>query len=76
MIDSDDIVAGFLLTIVIFIFGFAIGSAFMYPKYGLPDGVENKLKEDAKINYRSEEKHIGYIISNYYNEVKTDGNNN
>lgn len=76
MNDIDDIVAAFLVAIVIFLIGFSIGSAFMYPKYGLPDGVENKLKEDAKINYRSEEKHIGYIISNYYNEVKTDGNNN
>lgn len=66
----NDIVGDFLVVIVIFIVGFGIGSAFMYPKYGLPDKVENKLKEDAKINYRPEEKHIGYIISNYYKEVK------
>lgn len=76
MSNSEDVITGFLIALILFIIGFGIGSAFMYLKYGLPDRVENKLKEDAKINYRSEEKHIGYIISNYYNEVKTDGNNN
>ena len=70
-----DIIGDIIIAIVILLIGFGIGSAFMYPKYGLPDGVENKLREDAKINYRSEEKHIGYIISNYYGEVKTDGSN-
>lgn len=73
---NNDTSGAVLASIIMFSLGFFLGLAFMYPKYGLPDGVENKLKEDAKINYRSEEKHIGYIISNYYNEVKTDGNNN
>lgn len=76
MIDNDDIVASFLLAVVIFLVGFGIGSAFMYPRYDLSDEVENKLRKDAKINYRPQEKHIGYIISNYYNEVKIDGSNN
>lgn len=72
---SNDDSLGALL-IVIFIIGFFLGLALMYPRYGLSDEVENKLRKDAKINYRPEEKHIGYIISNYYKEVKSDGSNN
>lgn len=76
MNDVNDIAGAFLVAIVIFIIGFGIGLALMYPRYGLSDEVENKLRKDAKINYRPEEKHIGYIISNYYKEVTPDGNNN
>lgn len=73
---NDDNSEAILASIIMFSVGFFLGLALIYPRYGLSDEVENKLRKDAKVNYRPEEKHIGYIISNYYNEVKTDGSNN
>lgn len=67
---SNDNLGAILATMIMFTIGFLLGLALMYPRYGLSDEVENKLRKDAKINYRPEEKHIGYIISNYYKEVK------
>ena len=73
---NDDNSGTILIVILMFTLGFGLGLALMFPRYGLSQLLEDKLREDAKVNYRPEEKHIGYIISNYYKEVKTDGNNN
>lgn len=72
---SDIIFFIFMLALIIFL-GFVIGAYCFTPDYDLSDEIKNKFKSDAKVNYRPEEKHIGYIISNYYKEVKTDGNSN
>lgn len=73
---NDDILGVISLFILTVFLGFMIGMYSFSPNYSLSNEVTSKLKEDAKVNYRSEEKHIGYIISNYYKEVKPDGNNN
>lgn len=73
---NDDNSGAILATMIMFTIGFLLALALMYPRYGLSDEVENKLRKDAKINYRPVEKHIGYIISNYYKEVTPDGSNN
>lgn len=74
--NDHDIVGCILVALIIFTVGFGIGCLCMYPRYGLSTVIENKLIDDAKLNYRPQEKHIGYIISNYYKEVQVDGNNN
>ena len=73
---NNDNSGAILASFIMFSIGFFLGLALMYPKYGLSDEVENKLRKDTRINYRPEEKHIGYIISNYYKEVTPDGSNN
>ena len=70
--NNDDIAGAILDAVIAFTIGFFLGLALIYPRYGLSDEVENKLRKDAKINYRPEEKHIGYIISNYYKEVNNE----
>lgn len=70
---SDIIFFIFMLALTIFI-GFVIGAYCFTPDYDLSDEIKDKFKSDAKVNYRTEEKHIGYILNKYYKEVKTDGN--
>lgn len=49
---NDDIAGAILVAIIVFTIGFFLGLALIYPRYGLSDEVENKLRKDAKINYR------------------------
>lgn len=63
--DGQKIVVIILLVVVAFGSGLILGS----PRYKIPFELENRIRQDARSNYRDFEEHIGFIISKHYEEA-------